>query len=207
MRRYFRAMPPLAIISALFGLAPAASAFPITYTLTATVSGTLGSASFTDVALTWTAFANTNNLEPTGLIGRLPYVPFDSDTIAIDTVGLLTPSLQFGITNAATYSSLAYNEMFFIDSTGATGLAFDDQGTCSNCNYDLVSAFSGSEVGLQYTSIATDQGALHFTADGPLQLTASTTSVPEPSSIGIMLSGLSLLIAAGFHRLHSAKRD
>jgi hypothetical protein len=193
-------MLPLAIIAAFFGLVPAASAVPITYSLTATVSGTLGDTSFTGVALTWTAFANTDNYQPTGLVGALPYVAFDSDTIAIDTVGVLTPTLTFGISNAATYSNLAFNELFFIDPTGATGIAFDDSGTCANCNYDLISPFSASEAGLLFTAIATDQGSLHFTADGPIQFTASTEAVPEPGSVGILLSGLSLLAAVGGFR-------
>jgi hypothetical protein len=67
--REFEALVRYMLFVALFGLATASHATPITYTLSGTAFGTLGSSSFTDALVTVTATADTDDV--TSLTGDL----------------------------------------------------------------------------------------------------------------------------------------
>jgi hypothetical protein len=159
-----------------------ASAVEITYTMTFTGSGTLGATSFSNTTLNWAGTADAANFEPTGLANTYLYLPFDSDTITIGALGggAIVPTLTYGFANLGQVVHDNYNVLYFIDPTGQTGFAVDDQGTCTNCAYDGLSNFSGVESLLDFTQIQTDEGTLNFTGD-PTVTTAVTEAAPEPS--------------------------
>jgi hypothetical protein len=184
------------------GFAAQASAVEITYTVTFTGSGSLGATSFSETTLTWTGSANTANFEAAGIANTYPYFPFDSDTITIGALGggAIVPTLTYGFANLGQVAHANYNALYFIDPTGQTGFAIDDQATCTNCAYDGMSNFSGVESLLAFTQIQTDEGTLSFTGDPTVTFTAVTGAAPEPSSLAIILSGLTFCVAAGLRR-------
>jgi hypothetical protein len=201
----FSAICSMTAVFLSLALATPAVADEITYTMTAAGSGSVGSTSFTNATLTWTATANTANFQSMSLLNELPFVPFDSDTISIVGLGPLTPTLPFGITTTTNLENFSYNELLFVDTTGNTGFAMTDQGTCTNCDYDLTSNFTGTESLILFTSIQTDEGTLSFTGDPTVTFTASTAAAaPEPRGLAVMLSGLACLAGVRRRALRSA---
>ena len=164
----------------------------ITYTETDTVSGTLGTTTFTNAFITITVTADTASVA----VGS-----------GFDTVSPL--SNRFTIAGVGTYSFTSSTLFMFSNETGYVGLA-DSPGSILDTyspvlnNYQLTTAIgpvSGSDfigTGTAYV-FPTTGGDLHF-SDSLNQATfeATLAAVPEPSTL--TLAGIASVLTLAFAR-------
>ncbi len=183
MRRFGLAVAVLG----LMGLTDRAEAVPITYTETATISGTLGATSFSNALVTITGLADTNNVIGGGTFFNVPVVA--TVTVAGVGSGTLTDIVQV-------FSGINGNpEAGFVAKKLASDPFFTillDTRNAALTNYDLKSpigpvtgaASISNPIGLKFGSTAGDF-AITSVANGTSTFlaTGGITAVPEPSTL------------------------
>ena len=176
-------------------LSPEARAVPITYTATASASGSLGGTPFTDSPVT-VAFAG----DTSGVTTLAPGVLLNPAGVATVTVGGSGPAV-FNAGGTAAVVDQAFGGVGIAAETpnptagpggpplvlGASGSPF--------ATYDLTSAIgpvTGPATFDPGAVFPTDSGDLVLNAAGDVTFTASTTSsaVPEPASFAMLGAGL-----------------
>jgi PEP-CTERM motif len=175
-----------------------ALAGPITYTFTATVTGTLGTTPFTNASLIAVAIGDTANAGPDGGGGFINDIGAGLATISISGVGSGTfTDLMYVFSCPGCGPVIELQEQ----STAIGGFDFTSAGLGSN--YDLTTAIgpvsSTDPVAPNFLpwSVATSFGTFNITSiDNPtFQATLGGASVPEPGTF--LLLSLGLLAAAG----------
>lgn len=158
-------------------VAPAQAA-PITYTLSGTISGSLGDLLFTNKALTWKMTSDTTLLQS---IGRgLSGVPAAELTFGISGLGLIMPSQQIYL---AVFDA---PEIIFSDFNVSDGIEF---GSPRFPGYDGITAIGPIPVSLIDSALLpTTLGVLIIDTASDLEFQAST--VPEPVSLSLFAAGL-----------------
>ena len=198
----------------ILSLASPSQAAPITYTVTAIASGSLGDSPFTDALVTVTLVGDTSAVfQP--LPGDLPelFANFGTATVTIEDLGTATFNDPGGYAAVAfpaipgeiPVPSVGIWERFDVVAESGTGIL--GIGSNSLAGYNLTSPlgpFSGASGGGatqpdgSFYEYATSSGALVISStgdEGTLTVTISTP-VPEPTSISLLgVSGLSLLAA------------
>lgn len=178
---------------ALLSASLAAHADEFTYTFTASLSGTIGTTTFSDATVTFTETANTSGITT---LGTNVYTnDAGVSTVSIQGVGTATIlDSTFGVI-AQEYSATSEG-LGFYDQTGDFGFTEDSS---TGIGYNLASAIGpvSGPIGFDPTSIEpTTLGTLSISttsADGTF--TAATAVTPEPSSF--LLLGTGLLGVAG----------
>jgi hypothetical protein len=170
---------------ALAALSATASAAVMTYTQTATLSGTLGGISFTDAAVTFRMTADTANIQ-TALLGDSPSWT-NAGVTTIDIAGFETATFNgsdFGVF-AADFSAFApLGTVGFTNLTNDIGIAFFFQG--DDPSYSLATAGTFTGAGdYQDTPFSTTLGDLVLSGiSGNSTFTAA--AVPEPSAFALL---------------------
>jgi hypothetical protein len=185
----------LALLAVLFSLS--LSAEPITYILSGTATGTLGTNVFTDAPFVWTGVGDTTTTPVVipgaetlftltssyiGITG-MPLATFPIDATNFVAIGLIDPSLLPD--TAALGAGWGASIVFSAEALGT---------------WDGISALSPTLVTLNFIGggfpTPTDQGDLDITAVSEiLQFEADTGSVPEPATWTLLA-----LAAAGLCR-------
>jgi hypothetical protein len=203
---------------AFLGVVNPADASSITYVESGIASGTIGTTTFTNALVTVTLIGDTSGVAPAP---NPPFAGFlvnlGSSTVNIAGVGTATVTDTVGV-----YSGLC----IFVQCTGSfngmplvliatldnpQGTSFTGiMGTLSNSvlGYNLKTSI-GPISGVGSLGGPADPFAIHHTTLGVLNFTADPTtstftatvaSVPEPSSILLLGTGVIFLIATGFRR-------
>jgi hypothetical protein len=202
----------LALLSLVFGAATSlCSASPITYTMTATASGTLAGTAFTNAAITVTSVADTSQVFTTP-----PFPPPDT----VYDVFPASSSISIAGFAPATFT----DQTFWEDPNGSGDIIFGIAGVegpgfafCSPCDgilgfvnfftspslasYDLESSFGPVSLGTgafdfeieafnAFQNIPTSEGSLSLNVASNDTFTA-VAATPEPASF--LLAGLGLL--------------
>jgi hypothetical protein len=164
----------------------------ITFTIYATGSGSLGSTSFTDQIVTFTEVTDTSDITNPclGSIYNYPCAPNQAGNTV--TIG--------GIAGTQTISG---DTFFFDNAINLVGISdaffqtyLSAEGTADGTTYGMTTAFGPESAG-NYTvgssTLATSGGTLSLTSfSGNATFSAvlgSSTAVPEPGSLGLMLAG------------------
>lgn len=172
-----------AAVMLLSGMLTAAEATPITYTLSGTGTGFVGSTNFTDAAFTWTLSVDSAAV----FFAPNPFpavaLPFTSDSLTIAGIGTLTPSVQvfgrvpgFAGPGSVLFSDFAINGGIIFGSPALTTY----NGTASIGPmpvFFLASAPLPSDMGDFIIGDATD-------------LVFQVTGVPEPITLALFGAGL-----------------
>jgi hypothetical protein len=175
---------------------------PITYTLTATASGTLAGMAFTNAAIRVTSITDTNDVFVSGTIPNLIYevLPASSD---ISIAG-------FG-------TAVFTDQMFWEDPNGAGDIIFGDVAVGHPIlgftrlfsgleSYDLKSSFGPVSAPVDFVTMFFNGFDNIPTGIGNLTLTASNdtfTAVVTPEPTSFLLAGLAIL---GFQALRLVVR-
>jgi hypothetical protein len=186
---------PLAFAATLAGSAVLAS--PITYTMTATASGTFAGTAFNNAAITVTSIADTTQVFQAGALDSLdPGYGGSSDYEVI----ALSSSIDIAGFAPATFT----DETFWEDPNGSGDIIFGDVAAGSAATGDGILGFTRLFVGLESYDLKSSFGPVssafdfetsvfnHFqnvsTSEGSLSLVASNdtfnavvSSVPEPA--------------------------
>ena len=201
---------PAALIVALFGIATAVEAGPITYVESGTASGMIGGTAFNDALVEVTATGDTANVV---FIGGIAFANLSSaTTVTIAGIGIATVSDPTAIYSFPTavdidpkngFPVLPYVVIGTLDNPPAldsfTGIGA--QGDNALLGYDLTTAIgpiTGSPGGVGYPTglvVHTTLGDLSFTANiSPTsEGTFTAALVPEPASLFLFGSGLAVL--------------
>ena len=168
----------------------AASAGPITITETiANASGSLDGKTFTSQTVTLVLIGDTSNVVNHGS-GFLT----DAGTATVSVSGLGTDTF--------TDSMIVFNNQP-LNTVGIENLNTDDVLDVTNAafgSYALntsLGPLSGASLGNSNSSYNTAGGSFKFTTlnvDHPATFTASTSSVPEPATLGLIGAGIGLLV-------------
>ena len=169
----------------------AASAGPITITETiANASGSLDGKTFTSQTVTLVLIGDTSNVVNHGS-GFLT----DAGTATVSVSGLGTDTF--------TDSMIVFNNQP-LNTVGIEDLNTDDVLDVTNAafgSYALntsLGPLSGASLGNSNSSYNTAGGSFKFTSplnvDHPATFTASTSSVPEPATLGLIGAGIGLLV-------------
>ena len=168
---------------ALAALSATASAAVMTYTQTATLSGTLGGTSFTNAAVTFRMTADTANIQ---IISNEILMPTLAGVTTIDIAGFETAtfngSSDFGVLAADYSTEVGFSAVGFADLTNVTSIAFIYQ--TSEPAYGLATATTLTGTG-RFNSgpFSTTLGDLELTgASG----SSTFTAVPEPSAFVLL---------------------
>ena len=180
MKRLYLLLLSLALLLSIVGQA---SAIAITYSEQATVTGTIGNFTFSNAVLTiwWTG--DTANVQNLGGF-------FENDAAA-NTVNLSISG--FG-------SALFTDALYVFDNQGAITVGFADAGssildTVDNAfgTYDLTTAIgpiTNSSFIRPDVFFPTDQGPLNILSAGNSTFTATTSAIPEPTTLSLLGLGL-----------------
>lgn len=188
MHKSIRFLPALGlVVASTIGAGSAALAVPITYTETATASGSLNGVAFTDQLVTLTMNNDTTNV--TG--GPGPFVPFTNQgTLTLMVDG--QPSVTFTDPLMQVFTTQAVHTAGFVDETSGNDVL--DTNNAGLAAYDLRTAIgplTGSSF-ITSASFPTTGGAFVLTSAGAATFAATTTSprVPEPASLTLLGAGL-----------------
>lgn len=206
----------------LCGVAGPVEAVPITYTLSATATGTIGGSTFTNALVTLTGIGDTDNIVDLGGLEDDGFViPFGilfanpvSATLSIAGIGVATiqPTAVYSVTVPADLDEDGDNEppsVIFgtLDAPPALGsfTGFGFALSDSLAGYELrtaigpITSFGGVGRDPSGDPIITSLGVLRFASDVSESLqstfTATTRSVPEPGSLLLVGTGLASLVA------------
>jgi hypothetical protein len=196
----------------VFILAGALAALPamaetITFTISATGSGMLGSTSFTDRIVTFTEVTDTSDITNPCLGSAYDYPCAPNQAGNTVTIG--------GIAGTQTISG---DTFFFDNASDLVGISdaffqtyLSADGTADGATYGMTTAF-GPESASYYTvgssTLATSGGTLDLTSfSGDATFTAvlgspvGTSPVPEPGSLGLLLAaGIPLTLSLLWRR-------
>ena len=186
----------LAVVLLSAVTAPAAKAAPITFTFATIGSGQLGAANFTDVLVTLTATGDTSAVTPVGLpdTGIFYLVPTEFE-VNIAGVGTAV------VTGDGIFGGSAYvfvNQAVQTVGFGTTG-DLADISDPAFATYDLMSSIgpiSGRAVAIP-VDVPTTLGMFRVTNFANPEsgtFSAQVSEVPEPSSLALLGSGISLLV-------------
>jgi hypothetical protein len=203
MRKSTKFMPLLVL--GIVGTIPAVSsavAMPITYTEQATATGSLGGVMFTDESVLLTMGSDTNNvINPVMGIFENVTNALVKATVSVNGASAVTFTDSIAVFVSQTPAppgSLA--QAGFADLT--VGLDILDTANAAFSTYDLksfIGPITGSPANIDFDqSFPTTGGAFILTGvSGPTSIfTASTTTVPEPSTLALMsvaVGGLSVI--------------
>jgi len=194
----------------LAAFATTAGAGPITYTFTATGSGTIGADSFTNGLATVTGVGDTSGI----FVASVP--PFSPNTFVIDPTLSITIS-GVGIATFTGTSSYFGGHGYVFDNQTYDTLGFgiesddEDAGNPLFATYALATSIgpvAGSD--MSFSNEATSLGPLTFTTttDGTFTAVAGATVALEPSGLFLMLGGLGFMILRMARRgLHAQPRE
>jgi hypothetical protein len=205
MRKALWIIPVLLLVGAIAALPAMAST--ITFTIHATGSGSLGSTSFTNQIVTFTEVTDTSDITNPclGSIYGYPCAPNQAGNTV--TIG--------GIAGTQTISG---DTFFFDNAINLVGISdaffqtyLSAEGTADGATYGMTTAFGPESAGY-YTvgssTLATSGGTLSLTSfSGNATFSAvlgSTTAVPEPGSLGLVLVG-GIPLAVGLLRRKRAR--
>jgi hypothetical protein len=166
----------------------AAYAVPITYTQTATASGSLNSVIFTNASIVLTENSDTTNVTnpSAGIFHNI-------GTLSLSITGFAPVTFTDSTVAVVNQSGPAVG---FSDLT--LDLAILATVSNSFSAYDLTSSIgpiTGISAANLNTNFATSGGIFFLTSVGDSTFTATTTAVPEPSSLAILFS---TLVGLGF---------
>ena len=203
----------MVLVVALVFVPMAANAVPITYTLaTAGGTGSLGTASFSGAEITFTATADTANVQE---FIAVPFTAFHGRTFYANysVVPLVTLSVMVGGLPAATFldpPQMRYvytDSIYFSDSSGQGYAGYDVPTPPSSP--DHLSDFTTAPVILSNSPFvgteSTTQGAFSLASTGLTTVFSADpgTPIPEPRAvtiIGLALLGLILASTTGPRR-------
>ncbi|MEO1091626.1 MAG: hypothetical protein AAFX81_13405 [Pseudomonadota bacterium] len=185
----------LLTVGAIVGVAGAAQAATLTYSIAGFATGTLGSAAFVDEPL---AFTGTAAIDPGAVDLDVPLPGYDVmvDRAAFQFGGLTVPILD---EVQLSYQTVPLSDVsfFFVD-TFDGGLFTGDEfgGLMSRGTTDVVGSFAGvitdSEVMSSAAGITTPLGGLVF---DDMTLLTYTQLVPVPVALPLLVTGLAGLLA------------
>jgi len=189
----------LLVLVGCLGTATTLRAAAVTYTFTATGSGTIGTTGFTNALVTITAIGDTSTVAEAPQPTFPPNVFFNAP-----------PQFNVSISGVGTATFTGTNSFF-----GGHGYVFDnenssfagfgvesDHGDISNsafATYDLRSSIGPlSGVSMSFSNEATSLGSLSLTTVTDGTFTAVVSSAPEPATAG--MAALALAVAALIRR-------
>ncbi len=184
------------MIKATFLLAAALTALPamaqvITFTISATGSGTLGDTAFSDATITFTQVTNTAAIINPCFGYSYPCAPdVATNTVTIGGVGTET------LTGPTYFFDNGINVAGIANAPFVVFLGLEDSSLAS---YNMQSSFGptsfGTYSGSSVSGESTSGGTLDITwANGDATFTAALGSpTPEPATFGLMLTGAGLL--------------
>ncbi|RYG38115.1 PEP-CTERM sorting domain-containing protein [bacterium] len=195
---------PLLLLSAM-ALATAASAVPVTYTMSSTTSGVFNDIAYTDALVTFTLTADTDNLvgltdlEPYGFLSGSDYYTLEgSASVTVEGVGSGTFLEAVSIHSYDFYTPYYTQHSVGFSTLAGQGVMFYDDDQFAN--YDLtvtnapITGFAQTNNSSYY---ATTFGSFNITDPEGLTTFSSvveTQAVPEPASMAALgLGGLALL--------------
>jgi hypothetical protein len=191
----------LAAVACLCGCALPGTgrAGPITYTETATGSGSLGGTSFTDATVTITGTGDTANIRDSvpGFFNNSPITA----TVTVAGIGTATFTGTIIVHDNQPTSLVAFSdETAGADILGTSGSPFD--------TYDLKTAVGpvsgpADEVGFG-RDLATTDGAFVLNSVVNDTATFTATPTPEPASLTLLGLGAAGLLGYGWRRKRSA---
>jgi hypothetical protein len=207
------------LIVAVAGLASRADAAPITYTVSATGSGTIGATSFTNKQVTFTGTGNTANITSPVFQGSTFYAnPFANLTVNIAGIGTATvtdfteifgipfafvdpdgeippiPLVIFGRLDPPFNDPLEFTGMGAVGSNLLAG--YNLSTAISVLGGGGVGFIENCGVGNNDPCLHTTLGLLSFTTnipEGQATFTATLTPVPEPATDFLLGGGLTML--------------
>jgi hypothetical protein len=196
------------VLAAIGILRGVASAVPITYVESATVSGTFGGTAFTNALVTVTLTGDTANVTP----GPAPFtdIVVNPGSATVSVFGLGTGTFTDSIEIVSTLTDLTVfgvPAVLFLDNTTGTGIVLQTGSIFST--YDLrgplgpISGTGGVASGSHVTPIfPTTAGNLTWAVGQSLGISTFTATggVPEPTSMMLLGTGLLGLIGLRLRR-------
>ena len=187
-----------AIVASTFIAASPSFGTPITYTESATASGSLDGISFTDA----TVFLSMTNDTTNVVASPPPFTIFTNSGTATVSVGG-GPAVTF-IDQDEVFSFPLEQRVGFSVALG--GIIILDVNSASFATYEMTTSIgpivgtSDINAGL---SFATTGGAFVLTSVGDATFTATTTTIPEPSTWAMMALGFAGLGFLGYRKTRS----
>ncbi|MGO9260290.1 MAG: PEP-CTERM sorting domain-containing protein [Bryobacteraceae bacterium] len=177
--------------------APTARASAVTYTFTATGSGTIGTTNFTDASVTVTAIGDTSTIFEAVSPPFSPDTFFDPTQVSVSISGVGTANFT-GSGYIDGYGPLANGYVFDNQTETLAGFGIEsdnsDTGNPVFATYNLSTSIGPiSGVSMDFISEATTLGALTLTTVTPGTFTAAVSSSPEPSTLALLGVGIAFL--------------
>jgi len=170
----------------------AATAGPITFTeIIANANGSLDGSAFASQTVTLVLTGDTSGIVNSGGGG---YELLGAATVNVSGIGTDTftdsmEAIEIQPINSAEIGDVTNNSIL---------LRVTNVGLGSYALNTSIGPLSGGTVGSTGTSYATEGGSFEFTSalnvDHPASFTASTSSVPEPGTLGLISAGIALLL-------------
>lgn len=190
----FRNCAFLALLSLGSAIAMTAPAKAATYTVTGTMTGTLDGTSFTDANVTLTTVDPSHTIQTEIVSGSLLYYDLGTTTISVDGVGTDTFTTDnYGVIAGDVSASIPGAGLFAIaDITTGSGMlgGFYPEPPYLDLTQSLTVTGMGGGANQLYPTLG---GGLVVTAVSGN--TTFTADVPEPASLGLLLTGVVGLLA------------